>query len=75
MKMRSILGALVIISLPAMPVWAENLTPEEIKKLVDEAVEKRLQERDRHQAERQGPTEAGTGLPSSPPGPREYPGI
>lgn len=47
MIMRSILGALIIASLPAMPVWAENMTPEEIKKLVDEAVEKRLQERER----------------------------
>jgi len=49
MRIRSILGALVIASLPVMPVWAENLTPEEIKKLVDEAVEKRLQERERRE--------------------------
>jgi hypothetical protein len=49
MKMRSFLGALVLFSLPAMPVWAENLTPEEIKKLVDEAVEKRLQEHERRE--------------------------
>src|SRR5574337_639909 len=47
MKMRSILGALVIVSLAVVPVWAAEMTPEEIKKLVDEAVEKRLQERDR----------------------------
>lgn len=47
MKMRSILGTLVIVGLTVMPVWAENLTPEEIKKMVDEAVEKRLQERER----------------------------
>ncbi len=51
MKMRAILGALVLATLPAMPVWAENMTPEEIKKLVDEAVEQRLQERER----REGP--------------------
>src|SRR6478609_3956502 len=49
MKMRSILGTLVIVSLSVMPVWAENLTPEEIKKMVDEAVEKRLQERERQE--------------------------
>lgn len=49
MKMRSILGALVIASLPVMPVFAESLTPEEIQKLVDEAVEKRLQERERRE--------------------------
>ncbi len=53
MKMRLLLGALMILSLPAIPVWAENLTPEEIKKLVDEAVEKRLQQ----QEGREGATE------------------
>lgn len=49
MKMRALLGALVLASLPAMPALAENMTPEDIKKLVDEAVEKRLQERERHE--------------------------
>jgi len=44
MKMRFILGALVIASLPVMPVWADNMTPEEIKKMVDEAVEQRLEQ-------------------------------
>jgi hypothetical protein len=53
MNMRSILGALVIASLPIMPVWAENMTPEEIKKLVDEAVEKRLQEHERREGSRE----------------------
>jgi uncharacterized protein YdaT len=53
MKMRLLLGALMILSLPAIPVWAENLTSEEIKKLVDEAVEKRLQQ----QEGREGATE------------------
>jgi len=43
MRIRSILGALVIVILPVAPVWAD-MTPEEIQKLVDEAVEKRLQE-------------------------------
>ncbi len=47
MKIRSILGALVIAALPFTSVWAENMTPEDIKKLVDEAVTKRLQERER----------------------------
>lgn len=66
MKLRSILGALVIMSLPAMPVFAENMTPEEIKKLVDEAVEKRLQERER----REGAVERreGTATPVAEPG-------
>jgi hypothetical protein len=53
MTMRSILGALIIASLPVMPVWAENMTPEEIKKLVDEAVEKRLQEHERREGLRE----------------------
>lgn len=65
MMMRSILGALLIMSLPAMPVLAENLTPEEIKKMVDEAVEKRLQEHER----REGPLERREGTtPSAEPG-------
>ncbi len=56
MRMRSILGALVIASLPAMPAWAD-MTPEEIKKLVDEAVKQRLQEHER----REGTTERREG--------------
>ena len=40
MRIRSILGALVMVSLSVMPAWAVDLTPEEIKKIVDEAVEK-----------------------------------
>ena len=49
MKIRSILGALVIAALPFTSVWAENMTPEDIKKLVDEAVTKRLQEHERRE--------------------------
>ena len=49
MKIRSILGALVIAALPFTSVWAENMTPEEIQKLVDEAVTKRLQEHERRE--------------------------
>jgi len=47
MRIRSILGALVIAALPFTPVWAENMTPEDIQKLVDEAVNKRMQEHER----------------------------
>jgi hypothetical protein len=65
MKMRSILGALVIASLPVMPVWAENMTPEDIQKLVDEAVEKKMQEQER----RERLTESKEG----PPGTAQYP--
>src|SRR5512141_3498661 len=57
MKIRSILGALLITALPFTPVWAENMTPEEIQKLVDEAVTKRLQEHER----REGATERREG--------------
>jgi hypothetical protein len=66
MKIRSILGALVIASLPVMPVWAENMTPEDIQRMVDEAVNKRLQEHER----REGTTERreGTVAPQSEPG-------
>jgi hypothetical protein len=49
MKIRSILGALVIAALPFTSVWAENMTPEDIKKLVDEAVTKRLQEHEQRE--------------------------
>ncbi|MBI3806447.1 MAG: hypothetical protein HY281_02885 [Nitrospirae bacterium] len=66
MKIRSILGALVIAALPFTSVWAENMTPEDIKKLVDEAVTKRLQEHER----REGAMEKreGTVVPQSEPG-------
>ena len=57
MRIRSILGALVIAALPFTSVWAENMTPEDIKKLVDEAVTKRLQEHER----REGATERREG--------------
>jgi hypothetical protein len=49
MKIWSILGALVITALPFTSVWAENMTPEDIKKLVDEAVTKRLQEHEQRE--------------------------
>jgi len=49
MRIRSILGALVITALPFTSVWAENLTPEDIKRMVDEAVDKRLQEREQRE--------------------------
>lgn len=60
MKMRSILGALLIASLPAMPALAVDMTPEDIKKLVDEAVNKRMQEHER----REGAMEKKEGQPT-----------
>ncbi|MDH4188565.1 MAG: hypothetical protein OEV08_16385 [Nitrospira sp.] len=53
MKMRTLLGALIIASLPVMPALATDMTPEEIKKLVDEAVEQRLQEHERRDGSRE----------------------
>ena len=53
MMMRSLLGALIIASLSAMPAWSADMTPEEIKKLVDEAVEKRLKEYERREGVRE----------------------
>ncbi|HKP00710.1 MAG TPA: hypothetical protein VJU02_03665, partial [Nitrospiraceae bacterium] len=61
MKIRSILGALVIAAMPFTSVWAENMTPEEIQKLVDEAVNKRMQEHER----REGATERKEGAPAA----------
>jgi hypothetical protein len=67
MKIRSILGALVIAAMPFTSVLAENMTPEDIKKLVDEAVSKRMQE---HEG-REGATEPREGIGTSAAEPRE----
>ena len=67
MKIRSILGALVIAALPFTSVWAENMTPEDIQKLVDEAVNKRMQEHER----REGAMERREG--ATPPSATQYP--
>ncbi len=69
MKIRSILGALVIASLPIMPALAENMTPEDIKKLVDEAVNKKMQEHER----RESPMERAMEKKESQPGAVQYP--
>ena len=58
MKMRSILGALVLASLPVAPALAVDMTPEDIKRIVDEAVNKRLQEHE----QREGTTERKEGV-------------
>jgi len=69
MKIRSILGAFVIAALPFTSVWAENMTPEDIKKLVDEAVTKRLQEHER----RESPMERALEKKESQPNAVQYP--
>ena len=48
MRIRSILGTLVIASLPVMPAVAE-MTPEDIKRMVDEAVKQRMEEHERRE--------------------------
>lgn len=71
MRIRSILGALVIASLSATPALAADMTPEEIKKLVDEAVEKKMQEHERRegQMERRGIAEPAVPQYPVPTGP------
>ena len=49
MRIRSILGTLVIASLPVMPALAADMTPEEIQKMVDEAVNRKMQEHERRE--------------------------
>lgn len=44
MRVRSILGALIFATLPVLPAMAVDMTPEDIKKMVDEAVDKRLEQ-------------------------------
>ena len=68
MRIRSILGTLVIASLPVMPALAVDMTPEEIKKLVDEAVNKKMQEHER----RESSTERSMEQKEGPPG-AQYP--
>ena len=61
MRIRLILGALVLVILPVMPAMAENMTPEDIKKLVDEAVNKRMQAYERKESASTAPAEPGIG--------------
>ncbi len=53
MRIRSILGALVLAGASAMPAMAENMTPEDIQRMVDEAVNKRLQEHEQREGARE----------------------
>jgi hypothetical protein len=69
MRIRSILGALVLASLPVAPVWAENMTPEDIQKLVDEAVKKALKEHE----QRESPMERTMERKEGQPGAVQYP--
>ena len=66
MRIRSILGTLVIASLPVMPALAVDMTPEEIKKMVDEAVEKKMQEHERRESPAERSMEQREGAPQYP---------
>ena len=65
MRIRSILGTLVIASLPVMPALAVDMTPEEIKKLVDEAVNKKMQEHERRESSAERSMEQKEGQPGA----------
>ncbi len=69
MRIRSILGALVLASLPAMPAMAQLVTSEDIQRMVDEAVNKRMQEHER----KEGPRGEQMEKRSDQPGAAQYP--
>jgi len=60
----------MIASLSAMPALAVDMTPEEIKKLVDDAVNKRMQEHERHESSAERIMERREGQPA---GAAQYP--
>ncbi len=65
----AILAVFVFVSLPVMSAMAENMTPEEIKKLVDEAVEKRMKEHEQREPSSERamePKEGQSGAPQYP---------
>jgi hypothetical protein len=64
MRIRSILGTLVIASLPVMPALAVDMTPEEIQKMVDEAVNRKMQEHERREGAAERSMEQREGAPS-----------
>ena len=66
MRIRSILGTLVIASLPVMPALAADMTPEEIQKMVDEAVNRKMQEHERREGPAERTMEQKEGAPQYP---------
>ena len=65
MRIRSILGTLVIACLPVMPALAVEMTPEEVKKMVDEAVEKKMREHERRESPAERSIEQREGAPGT----------
>ena len=66
MRIRSILGTLVIASLPVIPALAADMTPEEIQKMVDEAVNRKMQEHERREGAAERSMEQKEGAPQYP---------
>jgi len=66
MRIRSILGTLVIASLPVMPALAADITPEEIQKMVDEAVNRKMQEHERREGAAERSMEQKEAAPQYP---------
>src|SRR5690348_5063031 len=67
MRIRSILGTVVLASLPVMPALAVDMTTEEIKKMVDDAVEKKMQEHERRESVGERTMEQREGTPGTHP--------
>jgi len=65
MRTRWFLGACIVASLHTLPALAVDMTPEEIQRMVDEAVTKRLQEHDRRDSASERGTEQKAGQPST----------
>ena len=66
MRIRSILGTLVIASLPVIPALAADMTPEEIQKMVDGAVNRKMQEHERREGAAERSMEQKEGAPQYP---------
>jgi hypothetical protein len=65
MRIRWVLSAFMIVGLQAMPAWAVDMTPEEIQRMVDEAVNKRLQEHERRESAGEQAMEQKAGQPTT----------
>ncbi len=65
MRIRWLLGALIIANLHTMPASAVDMTPEEIQRMVDEAVTKRLQEHERLESTGERGMEQKAGQPAT----------
>jgi hypothetical protein len=65
MRTRSFLGVCIIASLHTMPALAVDMTAEEIQRMVDEAVTKKLQEHERRETGGERALEEKAGQPAA----------